>query len=286
MTQLLSVDSLAVTYERRRSRRGTTPPTVSGVSFAMTAGSAVGIVGESGSGKSTTARAIVGLLPSDGEMRLSGELLTTPRSAHMRRRMQMVFQDPTSSLNPSIRCDRALMQVLPPRFANRTARRDRAHQLLDQVRLPSRLFSAWPSELSGGQRQRVAIARALATDPEVLVADDATSALDVSVQATILDLLASLRAETGIGLVFISHDLAVIRATCDDVLVMKDGAVVEQGPVEDVYGSPAQPYTRQLIAAVPTVDDVRRKTAHPEKQSVPRWVRPESDSFTAPSPAQ
>jgi peptide/nickel transport system ATP-binding protein len=202
--------------------------------------------------------------------------------------MQMVFQDPTSSLNPSIRCDRALMQVLPARFGDTASRRARAHELLEQVRLPSRLFSAWPSELSGGQRQRVAIARALATDPDVLVADEATSALDVSVQATILELLTSLRTETGIGLVFISHDLAVVRATCDDVLVMKDGVVVEQGEVESVYGSPTQPYTQELIDAVPTVDDVGRRELRHKQEPVPRWVRSESDTepFTATSPTQ
>ena len=287
MTALLSVESLSVTYGKR-TRRHDPPPTVSGVSFEVTAGSAVGIVGESGSGKSTTARAIVGLLPSDGEIRLNGQLLTSPRPASARRQMQMVFQDPTSSLNPSIRCDRALMQVLPDRFADAAARRARAHELLDQVRLPSRLFSAWPSELSGGQRQRVAIARALATDPEVLVADEATSALDVSVQATILDLLTTLRDETGIGLVFISHDLAVVRATCDDVIVMKDGLVVEQGAVENVYGAPTHPYTRQLIDAVPTVDDVRRTQLRHKQESVPRWVRPEpgTEPLAATSTAQ
>jgi len=288
MTALLSVESLSVTYGRKRSRRHETPPTVSGVSFEVDAGAAVGIVGESGSGKSTTARAIVGLLPSDGEIRLNGELLSSPRPAAVRRKMQMVFQDPTSSLNPSIRCDRALMQVLPDSFADADARRARAHELLEQVRLPSRLFSAWPSELSGGQRQRVAIARALATDPEVLVADEATSALDVSVQATILDLLTTLRAETGIGLVFISHDLAVVRATCDDVLVMKDGLVVEQGDVETVYGSPAQPYTRELIDAVPTVDDARPRRLRHKQETVPRWVRPDSgtEPVTATSTTQ
>jgi len=277
MNALLRVTDLSVTYGRVR-RGVTVAPTVCGVSFELSAGAAIGIVGESGSGKSTTARALVGLLPYGGTVELDGALLPLPRSREQRRRIQMVFQDPTSSLNPSIRCDRAVMQVLGARFSTAEDRRRRAYELLERVRLPGRLFGAWPSELSGGQRQRVAIARALATEPQVLIADEATSALDVSVQATILELLNELRASTGIGVVFISHDLTVVRATCSQVLVMRHGVVVEQGDVERVYTAPRDEYTRELIAAVPSIR-VLSQTHEVDTGALPtppRWVLAES----------
>lgn len=276
MNALMRVTDLSVTYGR--IVRGRAPePTVSGVGFELSAGEAIGIVGESGSGKSTTARALVGLLAHAGTVELDGVILSLPRPRDERRRIQMVFQDPTSSLNPSIRCDRAVMGALGARFAGSESRRRRAHELLEQVRLPSRLFDAWPSELSGGQRQRVAIARALAAEPQVLIADEATSALDVSVQATILELFNSLRETTGIGLVFISHDLTVVRATCDQVLVMRRGLVVEQGPVDRVYATPRDDYTRDLIAAVPSIGVLSRAhEARGENDATPpRWVRAE-----------
>jgi len=285
MTALLRVDGLGVSYGRaHRAWAGlgrTTPPapTVSDVRFDLEDGAAVGIVGESGSGKSTTARAIVGLLPFTGTVELDGVALTSPRPREVRRRIQMVFQDPTSSLNPSIRCDRAVMQALPDRYPTTRVRRQRAHELLEQVRLPSRSFGAWPSELSGGQRQRVAIARALATEPRLLIADEATSALDVSVQATILDLFNVLRDETGIGVVFISHDLNVVRETCSQVLVMQHGRVVEQGLVEQIYEAPQHDYTRSLIAAVPTIERSLERAAARAAPREPegRWLRADSD---------
>ncbi|WP_165310824.1 ABC transporter ATP-binding protein [Microbacterium protaetiae] len=248
---------------------------MSGVGFALEAGSAIGIVGESGSGKSTCARAIAGLLPHAGRIELDGVQLPSPRPPAVRRQIQMVFQDPTSSLNPSIRCDRALMQVLPRRFGDAAHRRQRAHELLEQVRLPSRLFTSWPSELSGGQRQRVAIARALGAEPRVLITDEATSALDASVQATILELINSLRVSTGVGVIFISHDLTVVRATCDQVVVMKDGRVAEQGPVTDVYDRPRDSYTRTLIDAVPSVDSALARRHDATASQHRHWVRPE-----------
>ncbi|MEU7004899.1 ABC transporter ATP-binding protein [Nonomuraea sp. NPDC046570] len=259
MDELLRVADLGISYGQRQA--------VSGVSFAMKTGTALGVVGESGSGKSSCARAIAGVLPHQGIIELRGERLTHPRRPSIRRRIQMVFQDPTSSLNPSIRCDRAVMQVLPDGY--RGDAQTRVQDLFERVRLPRHLHHAWPHELSGGQRQRVAIARALAVEPDVIVADEATSALDVSVQATILSLLTALRRETGVGLILISHDLSVVRATTDQVLVMHDGQVVEQGPTERVYAEPSHDYTRTLLAAAPSL----RAPAARAADEVEHWVR-------------
>jgi ABC-type glutathione transport system ATPase component len=285
MSALLEVEDLSVTYGKPTRGRGgfgrarPATPTVSGVGFELEAGGSVGIVGESGSGKSTCAKAIVGLIPSSGVIRLDGTVLPSPRPPALRRKIQMVFQDPASSLNPSHRIVRAVMQVLPERFATDEQRRQRARELLEQVRLPARAFDAWPSELSGGQRQRVAIARALATEPRLLIADEATSALDVSVQATILDLFNTLRTETGIGVVFISHDLNVVRETCSQVLVMREGRVVEQGAVDTIYRSPAHEYTRILIDAVPTIARSLERAAlrSPGADRGGRWVSDTAD---------
>lgn len=253
--------------------------TVRGVSFQLETGGTLGIVGESGSGKSTCARALVGALPYSGSIELLEERISEPRPPRLRRQIQMVFQDPMSSLNPSFRCDTAIMQSLPAKYSTKVERRRRAHSLLEMVHLPEHLHSAWPAQLSGGQRQRVAIARALASEPRLLIADEATSALDVSVQATILNLLAELQQTTGIGLIFISHDLTVVKEICHDVIVMRRGEVVEQGPVTKVYGQPQDNYTKELIQSVPIIK-ARSPRFQYDAMEYPHWVNTRSDDKT------
>jgi oligopeptide transport system ATP-binding protein len=231
---------------------------VSDVSFTLEAGGSLGIVGESGSGKTTIARMLVGLERSTaGTMAVLGRDRTTPtrKSAERDRRareLQIVFQDPYTSLDPSQTIRSAVDEVLRhhteldgPRRAARLA------ELLDQVGFDERQSSARPRDLSGGQRQRAAIARALAAEPGVLILDEAVSALDVSIQAQILNLLADIRSATGIAYVLISHDLAVVRQLCDSVLVLRHGRVVEQGVCGDVLDAPADEYTRVLRSSVP-----------------------------------
>nr|WP_306311869.1 ATP-binding cassette domain-containing protein [Streptomyces hydrogenans] len=231
---------------------------VDGVSFALPAGGSLAIVGESGSGKTTTVRMLVGLERADGgTVRLDGK----DRSARPRNRaerlarardVQMVFQDPYLSLDPRISVSGCLDEVLRLHTPlDAAARRARVADLLDRVGLGAREAAALPRGLSGGQRQRVAIARALAVEPRVLVLDEAVAALDVSIQAQILDLLREIRREAGIGYLFVTHDLAVVRHVADDVLVLKSGQVVESGPVDRVLGTPEHPYTRLLLNSVP-----------------------------------
>ncbi|MFB6833141.1 ABC transporter ATP-binding protein [Streptomyces hydrogenans] len=231
---------------------------VDGVSFALPTGGSLAIVGESGSGKTTTVRMLVGLERADGgTVRLDGK----DRSARPRNRaerlarardVQMVFQDPYLSLDPRISVSGCLDEVLRLHTSlDAAARRARVADLLDRVGLGAREAAALPRGLSGGQRQRVAIARALAVEPRVLVLDEAVAALDVSIQAQILDLLREIRREAGIGYLFVTHDLAVVRHVADDVLVLKSGQVVESGPVDRVLGAPEHPYTRLLLNSVP-----------------------------------
>lgn len=232
---------------------------VEGVSFDIPAGGALGIVGESGSGKSTTVRMIVGLeTVTQGTVRVDGEewKLDGRLSTKTRRQrggiVQMVFQDPYQSLDRRQSVYACLDEALRLHTdLDAAARRIRIGELADQVRISRDLLGAYPRSLSGGQRQRVAIARALATRPKLLLLDEAVSALDVSVQAQVLALLEEIRRETGVALLFISHDLAVIQRICDDVLVMRNGRVVEAGPVSEVLGNPQEPYTRRLIASIP-----------------------------------
>lgn len=247
----LSVDDFTVTYAVAGSRSRLAA--VDGVSLRLRSGEMHGLVGESGCGKSTLARGIVGLVGADtGGVSLDGKALPRRRSADDRRRMQMVFQDPMSALNPRMRVRDVLAELLRVhRMVPRSGIDARCRELAAAVGLPADVLDALPRALSGGQRQRVSIARALALEPEVLVADEVTSALDVSVQAQVLRLLLDLRSRLGLTVLFISHNLAVVRQICDRVTVMYLGRVVETGPTEALYSDPQHPYTRLLLDSVP-----------------------------------
>jgi peptide/nickel transport system ATP-binding protein len=231
---------------------------VDGVSFTVEAGGALGIAGESGSGKTTLARIIAGAASAtSGEIVVAGRPYDVTRARTVRRReygrmVQMVYQDPYLSLDPRQTVSECLDEIL--RFqsgGSKASRRGRVRELLDMVGLASRHVSSRPGALSGGQRQRVAIARALASAPSILLLDEAVSALDVSVQGQILNLLADLREATSVTYVFISHNLAVIRQVCDDIIVMENGRVVERGATAQVLAAPQSDYTRELLACIP-----------------------------------
>ncbi|MDB6051171.1 MAG: transporter ATP-binding protein [Pseudomonas sp.] len=229
---------------------------VASASFDLRGGQTLGIVGESGSGKTTLTRILLGLeTPDGGEVLLRGRPWSSFNSREKReerQRIQVVFQDPLSSFDPRYTVERVLYEALDAAgHSDRSTRRERAIELLKLVRLDARVLTRRPIELSGGQRQRVAIARALAPQPQVLVCDEPVSALDVSVQAQILQLLADLKQRLGLACVFISHDLGVINSVSDHVLVMKDGEIVESGPVRQVFDQPRHPYTRALLNAIP-----------------------------------
>ncbi|MBB5868227.1 peptide/nickel transport system ATP-binding protein [Allocatelliglobosispora scoriae] len=230
---------------------------VSGVSFDLHPGETVGIVGESGSGKTTTARIVLGLeKPDSGTVSLHGRRWDSLRPVEQRaerRRLQVIYQDPLSSFDPRYTVERIIGEALGVIGLNGSARRDRTVELLELVSLDADYLKRRPLELSGGQRQRIAIARALAPEPEVIVCDEPVSALDVSVQAQILDLLADLQERLGVAYLFISHDLGVIHHVSDRVLVMKDGEVVEAGDVRQIFDAPAHDYTRALLGAVSTL---------------------------------
>jgi len=226
---------------------------VDGVDLTIPRGEALALVGESGSGKSTLARALAGLQrPDRGEIRLEGKILPPRRSRTDQRKIQMVFQDPYSSLNPRLTVGGMLHELLRVHHVvPGTEVESYTRELLGLVGLGEEAVHAYPRQFSGGQRQRVAIARALALRPELLVADEPVSALDVSVQATILNLLQDLRAELGLTLLLISHNLAVVRHLCDRIAVMYLGRIIEVAPTETLFASPQHPYTQGLLAAIP-----------------------------------
>ncbi len=228
-----------------------------GIDLAVEQGSSLGIVGESGCGKSTLARTITGLTPpTSGVIAYRGRTLGRRRTRAERRSIQMVFQDPGSSLNPRMRIGTMLAELLKVHgLARGVAGRERAAELLDLVGLPERMLDVTPRRLSGGQRQRVGIARALAVEPELLIADESVSALDVSVQASILNLLIDLQQRLGLTMILIAHDLAVVRNTCDRVAVMYLGRIVEDAPAERLFADPRHPYTRALLAAAPRMHE-------------------------------
>ncbi|WP_245802260.1 dipeptide ABC transporter ATP-binding protein [Corynebacterium pacaense] len=228
---------------------------VDDVSFTIASGTTLGIVGESGSGKSTVARIVLGLeRPDDGEVHIGGQPWTALSEAQRRPRrhlMQVISQDPLSSFDPRYSVEALLTEALRASGVEGGGIRDRGVKLLEQVGLNAGHLSRHPLQLSGGQRQRVAIARALATSPRIIVCDEPVSALDVSVQAQVLDLLSDLQEQTNVTMLFISHDLGVIQHIADEVAVMRRGRVVESGPVDEVFTDPRDAYTRELIAAIP-----------------------------------
>ncbi|WP_441800376.1 dipeptide ABC transporter ATP-binding protein [Leifsonia sp. RAF41] len=269
--------------KRFHTADGTVTTAADHVSFALRAGETLGIVGESGSGKSTTARLALGLESLDGgAVRLLGQPwapLPESRRRGLRSRIGVVYQDPLSSFDPRWNVERILLDALRAEtFASPEERRERVRELLDQVGLSEDVLPRFPLKLSGGMRQRVAIARALAPRPDVIVLDEAVSALDVTIQAQILDLLAGLQRESGVAYLFISHDLGVISHISDRVIVMKDGVVVEEGTPEDVFERPAHPYTRALIAAIPEFDPQQARTASARTASTPAVSTPERET--------
>ncbi|MCC2613951.1 ABC transporter ATP-binding protein [Neorhizobium sp. Rsf11] len=229
---------------------------VRNVSFSITRGKTFGIVGESGSGKSTTARLVLRLIdPTSGDIRFRGTDLSAMKQEELRRErrhMQMIFQDPFGSLNGRMTVRETLTEPqMVHGIGTPASRLEAARSLLAEVGLPAAALDRFPHEFSGGQRQRIAIARALATNPDLIVADEPVSALDVSVQAQVLNLLRDLQERHGTTMLFISHDLRVVQFMCDEIAVMYLGEIVEQGPRERIYGAPAHPYTQALLASAP-----------------------------------
>jgi ABC-type oligopeptide transport system ATPase subunit len=223
-----------------------------GVDFTIGRGEAFALVGESGAGKSTAARCVVGLQrPTSGSISFDGAPLDPRHDKAQRRAIQMVFQDPYSSLPPRMKVGAAISELLRVNGLAKDKRkaRERAAELLSMVGLPEQMLDRRPSAFSGGQRQRIGIARALAVEPTLLVADEPVSALDVSIQASILILLKKLQVELGLTMLFISHDLAVVKQLCDRVAVMKDGEIVEEGEVENVFATPRHEFTKLLLDA-------------------------------------
>ena len=257
---VLRVEQLCAQHRSRRE----TVVVATDVSFTVEQGACVALVGESGSGKTTVARAIAGLHPlAAGRILLGDEevpSLVRHRSLDQRRRIQMVFQNPASALNPRHTVRDAIERpVRVLRRMDRRAATAEVDRLLECVRFPRRIAERYPGELSGGERQRVAIARALAAEPDVILCDEITSALDVSVQAAILKLLTDLRRELGLSVLFITHNLGVISTIADEVLVIDAGAVCERGPASEVLSAPQHPYTQRLLAAAPSISDALRK---------------------------
>lgn len=236
---------------------------IENISFSLDASETLGIVGESGSGKTTLARCILRAIDPDvGTVRFRGSEgwhplheLTDAELIPLRQEMQMVFQDPFSSLNPRTTVQEILEEpLIIHRIGTRASRREAVLDILDRVQMESDSLTRYPHAFSGGQRQRIGIARALILRPKLVVCDEAVSALDVSVQAQIINLLEDLQKELGLTYLFVAHDLSVVRHICDRILVMHRGRVVEEGPVEDVFTNPREDYTRLLLSAIPSPD--------------------------------
>jgi ABC-type oligopeptide transport system ATPase subunit len=243
---------------------------VDGVSFSIPAGKTLGLVGESGSGKSTTGYCILQLTkPTSGSIRFDGKELTKLSGEHLRRvrqDMQIVFQDPYSSLDPRMTVGNIVSEPLEVHgIGTRKSRRETVRRLLEVVGFNPNFTNRYPHEFSGGQRQRIGIARALALSPKLIVCDEPVSALDVSIQAQILNLLKDLQRDFGLTYLFISHDLAVVRTMADEIAVMNRGKLVEVGPAEEIYANPKDEYTKALFTAVPVPDPRRQRERKAER---------------------
>ena len=290
---LLAIEDLAVHFRAGRQVHRA----VDGVSLALARGRTLGVVGESGCGKSVTSLAVLRLVPrppgvyAGGRILLDGRNLLALTEREMRRlrggRIGMIFQEPMTSLNPVYTCGDQIAESLRVHSGLRgRAARDRAVELLDLVRLPSPRERArdFPHQLSGGQRQRVMIALALANDPDLLIADEPTTALDVTIQAQILELMADLRERTGAAVMLVTHDLGVVAETCDDVVVMYAGRVVERAPTPALFEDPQHPYTVGLMAAVPRIEGARGRLQTIPGSVPPPWARPPGCRFASRCP--
>ncbi len=281
---LLEVDRLAIHFPMPRKgwfARGPVPvlQAVADVSFALSAGETLALVGESGCGKTTLGRALVGLYPATrGAIRFKGrDLVTAPPAERKRtqRAIQMIFQDPYGSLNPRLPVSEVITEPLVIHgLGGRSERADRARALITQVGLPVDALNRYPHQFSGGQRQRIAIARALGPEPELVVADEPLSALDVSIQSQILNLMSELRESRGLSYLFISHDLAAVNHLADRVAVMYLGRLVELGPRAELFAQPSHPYTRALLDAIPRVGQGRRRRGRAIQGDVPSPLKP------------
>jgi oligopeptide/dipeptide ABC transporter ATP-binding protein len=274
--QLVSVANLTKHFEARRGLFGAAARArpiraVDGVSFEIAPGKTLGLVGESGSGKSTLGRTVLRLLePTSGTITIAGTDVTAldgKRLRAFRRHAQMIFQDPYASLNPRMTAARIIGEPLRVHdlVKDRAEESERVRALLDAVGLRPEVADRYPHEFSGGQRQRIGIARALAVSPELIVADEPISALDVSIQAQIVNLLVDLQAQRGLTYLFISHDLKIVQRICDEVAVMYLGRIVERAPAASLYTRPLHPYTRALLSAIPQIGErvgARRARAH------------------------
>lgn len=267
MTALLEIQDLRKVFRAGRGMLAAGPPTVAvdSVSFTIEQGTCFGLVGESGSGKSTTARLVCRLIQADGgRVLIDGHDILARRGRHLktlRRRVQMVFQDPFASLNPRWKVGSLIAEGMRVHgLVPRAERPERVAALLEACGLPAEAANRHPHEFSGGQRQRIGIARALAVQPEILVLDEPVSALDVSIQAQILNLLTRLQRDLGLTYLFIAHDLAIVERFCDRIAVMRAGAIVEEGTPAEMFRDPRHEYTRTLLEAIPVPDPRRRRS--------------------------
>ncbi len=271
MSEVLGVDDLRVSYPGR-GVFSKPVEVLHGVSLTIGRGETLGLVGESGSGKTTLGRTVTGLVPpTSGEIRFDGTVLEPRTRANRRRRaaeIQVVFQDPYTSLNPALTIGDTLSEPLIAQGEGRTQARKRVGELLDLVNLPTNSLSRLPREFSGGQRQRVAIARALALNPRLIVCDEPVSALDLTNQARVLELLIEIQERTGVAYLFISHDLMVIRRVSHRVAVLYRGDIVETGPADDVTSHPQHPYTQRLLLSSPVLDPGEQRIRREQRRAL------------------